>query len=299
MICDFRTNVALPSPAALPNRSPFPTLPQRLTHKTHFMKHTILLFLLAWLTAAPGALSAQPVPDTLTYTILTHDSLFWATYNACDVDQMRPFFSYVFEFYHDKGGVTVGLEPFLTSVRENLCGNADFRLRRAAVPGTVRVFPLACSGVIYGAIISGDHVFFIHEKGKDEYLDGLAKFTHVWLLQDDETWKMARILSYDHGPAPADIDLRQPIHLSKEILDRYVGRYEGPQTGLITFVQDDGTLVLSLGDQYMVLYPESERVFFAQDRNLTFEFVPGDDGKTAKVMVREDGAVVEVAVWRE
>jgi len=31
--------------------------------------------------------------------------------------------------------------------------------------------------------------------------DGLAKFFHVWLLKDG-TWKMARVISYDHGPAP-------------------------------------------------------------------------------------------------
>jgi hypothetical protein len=53
----------------------------------------------------------------------------------------------------------------------------------------------------YGAILTGEHVFYILEKGKSERLDGLAKFTHVWRFKDNE-WKMHRVLSYDHGPAP-------------------------------------------------------------------------------------------------
>jgi hypothetical protein len=43
-------------------------------------------------------------------------------------------------------------------------------------------------------------VFYIKEAGRDEFLDGHAKFTHVWLLKDG-AWKMSRVLSYSHGPA--------------------------------------------------------------------------------------------------
>ena len=110
------------------------------------------------------------------------------------------FFTNDVEFYHDKGGITNGLENLAMSMKKNLCSNENFRLRREAVAGTVKVFSLQQSNSIYGAIISGSHVFYINEKGKKERLDGLAKFTHVWLLKDN-VWKMSRILSYDHGPA--------------------------------------------------------------------------------------------------
>lgn len=131
--------------------------------------------------------------------ILKRDSLFWITYNTCDTAGNKAFFTTDMEFYHDKGGVTLGVEALSASLKNNLCSNPDFRLRREAVPGTVHVFPMRKGNSIYGAIISGEHVFYIIEKGA-ERLDGLAKFTHLWLVKDG-VWKMARILSYDHGPA--------------------------------------------------------------------------------------------------
>ncbi len=144
-------------------------------------------------------ISAQTEEQKLSSTILERDSLFWTTYNNCDTTRFQNFFSEDVEFYHDKGGLTLGLEALTTSFKQNLCSNNNFRLRREAVPGTVKVFPLQKSGTIYGAVISGEHLFYIIEKGK-ERLDGHARFTHVWLLKDG-VWKMSRILSYDHGPA--------------------------------------------------------------------------------------------------
>jgi hypothetical protein len=145
-------------------------------------------------------LFAQKEDQQLTSTILRKDSLFWMAYNSCDTVKFREFFINDVEFYHDKGGITLGLENLLAITKKNLCGPNDFRLRREAVPGTVKVYPMQSSGVIYGAIISGEHVFYIKQAGK-ETLDGLAKFTHLWLLKNG-VWKMTRVLSYDHGPAP-------------------------------------------------------------------------------------------------
>ena len=144
--------------------------------------------------------SAQTEQQKLEATILFKDSLFWTAYNNCDTQNFPDFFSNDVEFYHDKGGITNGLESLTNNMKKNLCSNENFRLRREAVAGTVKVFPLQQSNVIYGAIISGSHVFYINEKDKKERLDGLAKFTHVWILKDS-AWKMSRILSYDHGPA--------------------------------------------------------------------------------------------------
>ncbi|HNE28735.1 MAG TPA: nuclear transport factor 2 family protein [Saprospiraceae bacterium] len=160
----------------------------------------LLFLLLAGGTAFAQPLRAQQSAPQLTDTILHLDSLFWSAYNRCDVDQMARFFTDDVEFYHDKGGLTTGLANFETALRNGLCGNPDFHLRREAVPGTVQVFPLSNQDGIYGAILMGEHVFYIREHNKPEFLDGHARFTHVWLLRNG-AWKMARILSYDHGPA--------------------------------------------------------------------------------------------------
>jgi len=154
-------------------------------------------FLLASLSQAS---MAQTADEKLTATILQKDSLFWVAYNNCETEKFSQFFTEDMEFYHDKGGATLGLENLVSSAKKNLCSSDTFRLRREAVEGTVKVFPLKKSDVIYGAILSGEHVFYILEKGKPARLDGQAKFTHLWLLKDG-VWKMTRILSYDHGPA--------------------------------------------------------------------------------------------------
>ncbi len=143
----------------------------------------------------------QQHQQSMEQTILYKDSLFWYAYNNCDVQNLGDFFTDDLEFYHDKGGITIGLENLAMSMKKNLCSDENFRLRREEVKGSVKVFPLQKSNEIYGAIISGSHLFYIVQKGKKEKLDGLARFTHLWILKDNR-WKMSRILSYDHGPAP-------------------------------------------------------------------------------------------------
>jgi hypothetical protein len=94
----------------------------------------------------------------------------------------------------------VGIDALTESVKKNLCGTNSSRLRREAVAGTIKVFPLRKGNEIYGAIMSGEHVFYVTENGKPEFLDGRANFTHLWLIRNGD-YKMARILSFDHRPA--------------------------------------------------------------------------------------------------
>ncbi len=143
----------------------------------------------------------QKTSPDLSTTILHQDSLFWQAYNQCDVPAMMAFITDDIEFYHDRGGLTKGGKALENGMKSGLCGNPDLLLRREAIPGTVKVFPLQSGDTTYGAILSGEHVFYINQTGREEYLDGQALFTHVWLLQPDNSWKMARILSFDHGPA--------------------------------------------------------------------------------------------------
>lgn len=230
--------------------------------------------------------------NALDGTIRREDGKFWDAYNRCDVDKMSEFFWPDIEFYHDKGGLTLGLGPFTEILRKGLCGNPDSHLRREAIPESVKVFPLEKNGVIYGAVISGEHYFYVNDKGKPEYRDGVAKFFHIWLLKDG-TWKMARAVSYEHRDAPHE-NTKKEVAVPADILDRYVGKYAAPKTGTVVVTRNNNLLSLAIGDKKFVLHPESESTFFTVDRDLSFEFVK-EGGRVSKMVVREHGAVTEEA----
>jgi hypothetical protein len=237
------------------------------------------------------ALLAQSEKDKLVTTITTKDSLFWRAYNNCDTSKMHEFLAEDLEFYHDKGGPTFTAAKLLEVSQKNLCSNENYRLRREAVPGTVKVFSMEANGTIYGAVISGEHYFYVWEKGKEEFRDGWAKFTHLWLLKDG-VWKMSRILSFDHAPAPY-LSTRKEIKLSKAALDQFKGKYKGAQTGEMTVETGDGLLILRIKNDKFLLYPQSPTVFFTKDRDLTFEFTKNEKNKVSKMTVKEKGNVAE------
>lgn len=218
------------------------------------------------------------------------DSLFWIAYNSCDADGMNQYVTDDLEFYHDKGGITLGKEDFSNITKKNLCGNKDFRLRREEVAGSTSIFPMAKDGVAYGGVISGQHHFYINQTGKKEYLDGLARFTHLWLLKDGN-WKMARILSYDHGPAPY-VNKKTAIEISRTALKHFAGNYKS-ENGIIDISVDDKHLLLSTNTQQFPIFPEQHATFFSKERDLTFEFVSNKAGKVVKMVVREHGEIVQ------
>jgi len=244
-----------------------------------------------------NAVFAQKEEQNLVNTIILKDSLFWTAYNNCYFENMQQYFTDDVEFYHDKGGITTGAKDMVVSIKNNICGNEDRKIRREAVQGSIKVFPMKKEGTIYGAIISGEHLFYIKEKGKNEYVDGLAKFTHLWILKDS-IWKMYRLISYDHGPAPY-INKRKEIQLPASVLNQFEGKYKGPQTGIITVKRREGLLVLSFANTQMLLYPESNNSFFTKERDLSFEFVKDDKGNVFKLVVREHGAITEEAVLQK
>jgi hypothetical protein len=238
-------------------------------------------------------LFAQDETATLDGTIRHEDAAFWDAYNRCDVEKMSQFFWPDIEFYHDKGGLTVGLGPFVEILKTGLCGKPNFRLRREAIAETVKVYPLQKNGVTYGAVLSGEHYFYINDSGKPEYRDGVAKFFHVWLLKDG-VWKMARAVSYEHRDAPYQ-NSRKEVTIQPEMLAQYAGKYKAPKRGDLVVSRENNALSLIVGgNKKFLLHPESESVFFATDRDLTFEFVKKGT-KVSRIVVREHGAVVEEA----
>jgi hypothetical protein len=147
------------------------------------------------LTSPVGAQTDEAVSAQ----ILSLDASFWRSYNDCDLAGMEAFVTPDVEFYHDKGGITRGLPGLIQALKSGICGDPASRVRREAVPGTVHVFVMRDGATAYGAVFSGDHRFYVRGKDGPERLTGVARFTHLWLLQDG-TWRMARILSYDHHP---------------------------------------------------------------------------------------------------
>ncbi len=141
--------------------------------------------------------SQVPPSAALFRTLKTQDSLlFDVGFNTCDITQFENLVSNDFEFYHDKSGITATKADFIAGIRDGLC-KMDYKARRELVENSLEVYPLENNGVLYGAIQTGSHRFYEVKDVKPDQLTSVAKFTHVWLLENG-SWKLSRGLSYDH-----------------------------------------------------------------------------------------------------
>ena len=154
----------------------------------------ILLFMVNF-----SALSQVDKKSELYKTILSKDSLlFTVGFNTCDISQFESLLSEKFEFFHDKDGIS-DRKKFLKDLRNGLCGNtANYQARRELLPKSTAIFALYEKGKLYGAIQEGVHQFFEKQTGKPEQFGSSAKFTHVWLLENQE-WKLVKSLSFEHN----------------------------------------------------------------------------------------------------
>jgi len=152
----------------------------------------VLIFLCLFPLAAPaGAQVTRGVAatDELFKTIASLDSALFASasYDSCDIEKFKAFFTDDAEFYHDQGGLTIGSEKLAEQVRKNLCGV----VRRELVPGTLEVHPMHG----YGAVQIGVHRFYRPKEGKEPL--GEARFIHLW-QHANGAWRITRVISYDH-----------------------------------------------------------------------------------------------------
>ena len=150
---------------------------------------------------------AQSGQSKLFETLQALDTQLFEAANHCDYEKLTAMVDENLEFYHDQGGLTLGRQLFLDSIKNNTCG----MMIRELVPGTLQVYPIKG----YGAIELGVHRFHHpgHEKefpaakqlGMTRFLDsgaaewppGEAKFLHIWQLKDG-SWKLTRVISYSH-----------------------------------------------------------------------------------------------------
>lgn len=138
--------------------------------------------------------------DPLYKTIMSKDSLFFSIgYNTCNIKQMENLLSDSFEFYHDKGGFE-DRKNFIIDFKNGLCKSPEtYQLKRVLVDKSTEVYPMYKDGKIYAAIQNGDHLFYEKMGSQAEKLVGEAKFTHLWILENDE-WKLKNSLSFNHHP---------------------------------------------------------------------------------------------------
>jgi len=171
------------------------------------MNKYVLLFHIVLLSIV---VSAQTEKSSELYQIIKEkDSLlFNLGFNNCDISQFENLVSEKFEFFHDQSGITDSKSAFINSIKNGLC-KLNFKPKRVLVENSLEVYPLKNNGNLYGAIETGTHHFYAIEKDSTEYLTSIAKFSHLWILENGN-WKLSKGFSYDHK------DFDKPVN--KELL---------------------------------------------------------------------------------
>jgi ketosteroid isomerase-like protein len=155
---------------------------------------TALLTALTFLTLQAWPALAQTPPAWQT-AVQQADDAYWAAYNRADPQAMNAFLADDVEFYHDRGGMIKG-KAALSAVNDGMATSKN-KIRREAAAGTVHIFPMRNDNDVYGAIVTGEHLFYVTPKDKPEFFVGRSYFTQLMLLQNG-AWKVARIFSYEH-----------------------------------------------------------------------------------------------------
>tara|TARA_R110002073_G_scaffold29086_2_gene91832 strand:- start:5117 stop:5698 length:582 start_codon:yes stop_codon:yes gene_type:complete len=152
--------------------------------------------------ASAGEMNARET-EALNRLLTAKDrQLFDHSFGNCTIEVVDDLISTDFEFYHDKGGVTSSKAAFMRSLSEGFCRlekeKSGYRNFRVLTQGSLKVFPLYDGDKgLYGAVQTGEHAFYESYDGGNPLFRSAAKFTHLWILEDD-VWRIRRVLSYDH-----------------------------------------------------------------------------------------------------
>jgi Domain of unknown function (DUF4440) len=95
---------------------------------------TLLLFAVFAFCCAQTKAQTVPALDKinsqaeLESAIRTLDTALFAAFNQCDLEKSASFIAEDMEFYHDKGGVTLGREVLTDALKKNICGKVTREL---------------------------------------------------------------------------------------------------------------------------------------------------------------------------
>jgi hypothetical protein len=126
-----------------------------------------------------------PVSQELYDTVAYMDSIYFDTYNTCNLEKMASLMSDTLEFYHDKGGLTTSKKDFIEAIHNNICGKVNRRL----VPGSLEVYPIHD----YGAVLIGYHQFFNHAEPNNGWSKP-DKYIAIW-RKSNGRWQLTRVVS--------------------------------------------------------------------------------------------------------
>ena len=143
------------------------------------------------------------------------DSTFFERgFNQCDLKYLKNHISEDLKFYHDQSGFQ-DKNSFFENTQKYICSDSEKKPIRKVEPNSLEVFPLYNNGKLYGGIQKGIHHFYLREKDKEDAWTSTAKFTHVWVIEN-ENWKLSQVLSYDHQDP--DQVVENPKNDIKELL---------------------------------------------------------------------------------
>ncbi|WP_368561626.1 nuclear transport factor 2 family protein [Pseudoxanthomonas sp. UTMC 1351] len=170
--------------------------------KLRFLLLSAMLCLpMACLAEEAAGPATATTPDELKTSIRDRSqAVFDAVFETCDLTALRALIADDMEFYHDKGGVVARSGGEFIDVVDKRCADRKkpgYRSRRELVETSLEVYSIPG----YGAMEVGTHRFYERRDDGPESLTGIAKFAHVWQQVNGE-WKLSRVMSYAHGPAP-------------------------------------------------------------------------------------------------
>ncbi|WP_281225495.1 serine hydrolase domain-containing protein [Flavobacterium aquiphilum] len=152
-----------------------------------------------------GANAQVDKSSALFATLKKQDSIFFERgFNQCDLDYLKNHTAVDLKFYHDKIGFQ-NRALFFENTQKYICSDSEKKPIRKVDAKSLEVFALYNNGKLYGAIQKGIHHFYLREKSKEDIWTSSAKFTHLWIL-DNDNWKLSVILSYDHQNTVVESD---------------------------------------------------------------------------------------------
>lgn len=205
--------------------------------RTRVLKQVTISIVLLFLTLT--AYAQVDSSDDLYKIIHENDSLlFDIGFNSCNYEMLNDLISDDFMFYHDQSGIIDSKEAFIATVENGLC-KLPYKAIRILNKVSSSVYPLKRNDTIYGTVQNGEHRIYALEGNNQKYLTSIAKFTHVWIIEND-VWKLHSVLSYDHEDLDK-INNGNGLFTDNEITNNWLKQKNIPAVG-IGFI-DNGQIV--------------------------------------------------------